>query len=81
VGGTLVFAHTKIYFFFFVFKAIINNTNTPMLQCHGIEDPVIYFKWGKLLADQLSKVNSKFEFKTYEGLMHAVNDQVTCFAV
>ncbi|XP_025406077.1 acyl-protein thioesterase 1-like [Sipha flava] len=55
--------------------AIINNTNTPMLQCHGTEDPVIYFKWGKLLADQLSKVNSKFEFKTYEGLMHAVNDQ------
>ncbi|XP_025198651.1 acyl-protein thioesterase 1-like [Melanaphis sacchari] len=56
-------------------EAAINNTNTPMLQCHGTEDPVIYHKWGKLMADTLSEMNPKHEFKSYEGLMHAVNDQ------
>jgi lysophospholipase-2 len=57
-------------------QAAINNTNTPMLQCHGTEDPVIFYKWGQLLADSLKEMNPKFEFKSYEGLMHAVNDQV-----
>lgn len=52
-----------------------------MLQCHGTEDPVIFYKWGTILADQMKAMNPKYEFKTYEGLMHAVNDQVTCFAV
>jgi len=60
----------------FVFKAAVNNTNTPMLQCHGTEDPVIYYKWGLMLADLGKSLNPKYEFKTYDGLMHAVNDQV-----
>jgi len=56
-------------------EVVINNTNTPMLQCHGTDDPVIYYKWGKLLADFLKGINPKYEFKSYEGLMHTVNDQ------
>lgn len=55
--------------------AAINNTNTPMLQCHGTEDPVIFYKWGQILAESLKEMNPKHEFKSYEGLMHAVNDQ------
>uniref|UniRef100_A0A2S2PSI8 palmitoyl-protein hydrolase n=1 Tax=Schizaphis graminum TaxID=13262 RepID=A0A2S2PSI8_SCHGA len=56
-------------------EAAINNTNTPILQCHGTEDPVIFYKWGQILAECLKEINPKFEFKSYEGLMHAVNDQ------
>jgi lysophospholipase-2 len=56
--------------------AAINNTNTPMLQCHGTDDPVIYHKWGLILSEALKEMNpNKYEFKSYEGLMHAVNDQ------
>ncbi|XP_060871097.1 acyl-protein thioesterase 1-like [Metopolophium dirhodum] len=56
--------------------AAINNTNIPMLQCHGTEDPVIFYKWGLILSDALKEMNpNKYEFKSYEGLMHAVNDQ------
>ncbi|CAI6345992.1 unnamed protein product [Macrosiphum euphorbiae] len=56
--------------------AAINNTNTPMLQCHGTEDPVIFYKWGLILSEALKEMNpNKYEFKAYEGLMHAVNDQ------
>lgn len=48
-----------------------------MLQCHGTEDPVIYYRWGLILSDALKEMNpNKYEFKSYEGLMHAVNDQV-----
>lgn len=60
----------------FLFKGAINNTNTPILQCHGTEDPVIYYKWGQLLAEALKEMNPKHEFKSYEGLKHGVNDQV-----
>ncbi|NP_001156119.1 acyl-protein thioesterase 1,2-like isoform X1 [Acyrthosiphon pisum] len=56
--------------------AAINNTNTPMLQCHGTEDPVIFYKWGLILSEALKEMNpNKYEFKSYEGLMHAVNEQ------
>lgn len=55
--------------------AAINNTNIPMLQCHGTEDPVIYYKWGTLLAESMMKMNPKYVFKSYEGLMHAVNNE------
>lgn len=47
-----------------------------MLQCHGTEDPVIYYKWGMIMHELYKSINSKYEFKSYEGLMHAVNDQV-----
>jgi lysophospholipase-2 len=57
-------------------EAAINNTNIPILQCHGTEDPVIYYKWGLILSEALKDMNpNKYEFKSYEGLMHAVNDQ------
>ncbi|KAL4084408.1 hypothetical protein QTP88_028231 [Uroleucon formosanum] len=56
--------------------AAINNTNIPMLQCHGTEDPVIFYKWGLILSAALKEMNpNKYELKSYEGLMHAVNDQ------
>lgn len=47
-----------------------------MLQCHGTDDPVIYYKWGSILAELMTKMNPKYEYKSYEGLAHAVNDQV-----
>ncbi|KAL5242308.1 hypothetical protein ACI65C_009718 [Semiaphis heraclei] len=57
-------------------EAAVNNTNIPMLQCHGTEDPVIFYRWGLNLNDVLKELNpNKYEFKSYEGLMHAVNDQ------
>lgn len=52
-----------------------------MLQCHGTEDPVIFYKWGTLLADAMKPMNPKYEFKSYEGLKHAVNDQVCAWPV
>jgi len=55
--------------------AVVNNANTPMLQCHGTEDPVIYYKWGLVMRDLYKSINSKYEFKSYDGLMHGVNDQ------
>lgn len=47
-----------------------------MLQCHGTNDPVIYYKWGSILAELMTKMNPKYDYKSYEGLGHAVNDQV-----
>lgn len=47
-----------------------------MLHCHGTEDPVIYYKWGLKLEEAMKPINPKYEMKSYEGLMHGVNDQV-----
>ncbi|XP_050524213.1 acyl-protein thioesterase 2-like isoform X2 [Daktulosphaira vitifoliae] len=56
--------------------AATNNQKTPILQCHGTDDPVIPYRWGQKTSVILNDFVSNIEFITYEGLQHRVNKQV-----
>ncbi|XP_050520357.1 acyl-protein thioesterase 2-like isoform X2 [Daktulosphaira vitifoliae] len=52
-----------------------NNTNIPILHCHGTDDPIIPYKWGKITADIMNEMNPKYNFVSYEGLKHHTNEE------
>ncbi|KAJ6218494.1 hypothetical protein RDWZM_009651 [Blomia tropicalis] len=52
------------------------NLNTPVLQCHGDVDHIVPLKWGQMTSEFLKKHLTKYEFKTYRGLMHSSCEQV-----
>ena len=47
----------------------------PVLMCHGMDDSVVAFKWGKLSMDHLKeKIGMKnIQFNTYQGLDHGAS--------
>jgi lysophospholipase-2 len=49
----------------------------PILHCHGIDDPVVNFQFGKLTVETLKGVLgfSKTKFNSYRGVGHHVNPQ------
>lgn len=47
-----------------------------MLHCHGKDDPIINYKLGTMTSEILNKMNSKYKFISYEGLMHGTNEKV-----
>lgn len=67
-----------------VLKNLSNNGLTsPLLMCHGNEDPLVQFTWGQLSfmaikqirEERLGKDKSACEFKAYPGLKHSANVQ------
>lgn len=59
------------------YQAATNNINIPIFQCHGKEDPVVPYVWGKKTSDIINQFSTKSEFNSYEGLMHRVNEKVS----
>jgi predicted esterase len=48
------------------------NKQLPILICHGQEDTVVAFRFGKATAKYLIKKGYRVTFKDYPGLAHAV---------
>ncbi|KAI8089381.1 Phospholipase/carboxylesterase/thioesterase [Halteromyces radiatus] len=59
----------------FIKMASKTNKQTPILMCHGDDDPVVKYKYGRSSARYLKKIGYNIEFKTYEGLGHTTSDQ------
>ncbi|XP_025412117.1 acyl-protein thioesterase 2-like isoform X2 [Sipha flava] len=55
--------------------AATNNTKIPILQCHGTDDPVIPYAWGRRTSEILSEFTTKSQFTSYEGLLHGTNEK------
>ncbi|XP_060878831.1 acyl-protein thioesterase 2-like [Metopolophium dirhodum] len=55
--------------------AATNNTNIPIFQCHGTEDPVIPYVWGTRTSEILKEFATKSQFTSYEGLLHRTNEK------
>eukprot|EP00128_Syssomonas_multiformis_P018896 Colp12_sorted_trinity150504_noHs@8482 len=51
------------------------NKDTPVLMCHGDDDQVVAYSWGKLSAELLLKLGSKLTFKTYPDLQHGADPE------
>eukprot|EP01121_Diplochlamys_sp_Union-15-3_P011127 TRINITY_DN318_c0_g1_i1.p1 TRINITY_DN318_c0_g1~~TRINITY_DN318_c0_g1_i1.p1 ORF type:complete len:222 (-),score=34.71 TRINITY_DN318_c0_g1_i1:53-718(-) len=51
------------------------NKNTQLLMCHGKEDDVVLYEWGKYGFEVLKKLKVPGEFKTYEGLAHSASQK------
>ncbi|ESP05306.1 hypothetical protein LOTGIDRAFT_152136 [Lottia gigantea] len=51
-----------------------NNKNTPILQCHGTNDPVVPVKWGQMTSQYIASFSTKHQFKTYP-MMHSSHPQ------
>ncbi|XP_023222067.1 acyl-protein thioesterase 2-like isoform X2 [Centruroides vittatus] len=50
--------------------AAINNTEIPVLQCHGDIDNTVPHKWGVMTYEILKSFMPKLQFKTYKGMQH-----------
>lgn len=50
------------------------NKNTPILMCHGDDDPVVKPQFGKDSAEYLQSLGYNLTRKTYPGLTHSAND-------
>ncbi|KAI7902766.1 Phospholipase/carboxylesterase/thioesterase [Cokeromyces recurvatus] len=50
------------------------NKNTPILMCHGDNDPVVLPQYGKESAELLQTLGYNVTRKTYPGLPHSAND-------
>ena len=51
------------------------NTEIPVLQCHGDSDPVVLYKWGQMTSKLLKSKVKNHDFKTFEGLAHTTSDK------
>ncbi|MCL4132156.1 UNVERIFIED_CONTAM: hypothetical protein GTU68_008754 [Idotea baltica] len=58
-------------------SGILGNTNTPILQCHGIGDPVVPLKFGEVTSQLLKQFVPDLEFKTYKDMFHSSCDEVS----
>lgn len=47
------------------------NKQIPILMCHGEEDAVVAFRFGKATAKYLTKKGYSIQFKNYPELAHA----------
>ncbi|KAJ3012641.1 acyl-protein thioesterase [Thoreauomyces humboldtii] len=48
------------------------NKDTAMLMCHGAEDEVVAYRWGKMSYEKLLELGKKVnDFKTYRGMGHS----------
>lgn len=48
------------------------NKQLPILICHGEEDKVVAFRFGKATSKYLTKKGYNVTFKNYPGLAHGV---------
>ncbi|ORZ16244.1 Phospholipase/carboxylesterase/thioesterase [Absidia repens] len=51
------------------------NKQTPLLICHGDDDPVVKYRYGRASARYLAKLGYSVDFKTYPGLGHSTSAQ------
>jgi predicted esterase len=59
------------------------NTETPVLMCHGTADQVVRFEWGQktyngikdLLREKLGREPEHVQFKSYSGMGHSGSPQ------
>jgi predicted esterase len=51
------------------------NKDTPILMCHGDQDPVVLPTWGRMSAEFLKKGGWKVDYKEYRGLVHSASPQ------
>ncbi|KAI7865202.1 Phospholipase/carboxylesterase/thioesterase [Mucor mucedo] len=51
------------------------NRKTPILMCHGDEDPVVKPIYGQESAEKLQSMGYNVTRKTYPGLVHSANDK------
>ncbi|CAO3634402.1 unnamed protein product [Cunninghamella blakesleeana] len=49
------------------------NKKVPLLICHGDDDPIVKYRYGRASARYLNKIGYRVEFKSYEGLGHTIN--------
>uniref|UniRef100_A0A0B6ZUX0 palmitoyl-protein hydrolase n=1 Tax=Arion vulgaris TaxID=1028688 RepID=A0A0B6ZUX0_9EUPU len=47
------------------------NTEVPVLQCHGLADPLVPHRWGQATHEIIKSFNSKAQFKSYSGMGHS----------
>ena len=58
-----------------VFKSLQENSaaiRTPLLMCHGTEDDVVPYDWGKQTADTFKKLGMDCQFTVLPGIDHSV---------
>jgi len=51
-----------------------SNKSTPIIQCHGLADPLIRIEWAKMTSQLLKTMNSSHEFLEYSGVGHSFSD-------
>ncbi|KAI9252739.1 Phospholipase/carboxylesterase/thioesterase [Helicostylum pulchrum] len=51
------------------------NKKTPILMCHGDNDPVVKPEYGRESAEKLESLGYDVTRKTYPGLVHSANDK------
>lgn len=51
------------------------NLQTPILMCHGLEDEVVQYHWGKQSATKLKDLGHTVEFKQYSGMGHSAGQE------
>lgn len=49
------------------------NKQIPILMCHGEEDAVVAFRFGRATAKYLAKKGYSIQFNNYPGLAHAAD--------
>jgi len=50
------------------------NIKTPFLFCHGTDDQVVSYKWGKMSYEFLKSLGWNVTLKSYPGLGHGSQD-------
>ncbi|XP_050442731.1 acyl-protein thioesterase 1-like [Adelges cooleyi] len=56
-------------------NAATNNTDIPILQCHGTNDSVLDFQYGRRTSEVMKSFVTKHEFIIYQGLNHCTNKE------
>jgi lysophospholipase-2 len=51
------------------------NQQTPILMCHGDEDLVVKYKYGRASSRYLASLGYRMDFKTYPGMGHVTCDE------
>ena len=60
------------------FKLTEGLENTPILHCHGTNDPVVMFSWGEQSKEFLKQqyhVND-YSLKAYNGVQHSISSEI-----
>ena len=77
LGGTFVLSSYLLAPWELQDKSITrNNSNSPILICHGLEDVKVPVPWALHCHSLVSTLNTKCKLKKYVGLGHDVNSAV-----
>lgn len=57
------------------FKEIAQETNkqTPILMCHGVDDDVVQYSWGRSSFELLKNNSFNVDFKSYRNMGHSAS--------